>query len=160
MSTTTIRLLTMCAASSLFIMTTPAVAADDARVSAEIISLARAQWAAEVAGQPAAQQMSSVADDYTEFNPDYPTRIDGKAMAQKMQETPAGGKSVFGDMLNPKVQTYGNTAILTYNFAGINRGPDGKNTASAAKSTRVYIRDGNEWKLVHANFAPVVPPGQ
>ena len=29
-------------------------------------------------------------------------------------------------MQNPKVQVYGDTAILTYNFAGISRQADGK----------------------------------
>ena len=65
-------------------LSVPAWAADDPRVAAEIMALARAQWAAEIAGQPVAQQMSSLADDYTEYNGDYPTRIDGKAMAVAM----------------------------------------------------------------------------
>jgi len=134
---------------------TPAMAADDPRVTAEITALARAQWASEMAGESAAQQMASVADDYTEFNGDYPTRIDGKSMATRMSEVPPYQKSVFADMQNAKVQTYGDTAILTYNYAGIMRGADGKTQASVAKSTRVYVKSGGQWKLVHANFAPV-----
>ena len=160
MSTTKIRILTICAASSLIMMAGPAASAEDPRVSAEIIALARAQWAAEIAGQPAAQQLSSVADDYTEFNGDYPTRLDGKDMALRMNEVPPSTKPVFADMSNPKVQVYGDTAILTYNYAGITRAADGKINPAVAKSTRVYVRQGGQWKLVHANFAPVVPPAQ
>ena len=152
-----LRLLGVCGASILF-LSSPVRAAEDPRVAAEIMALARAQWAAEIAGAPAAQQMVSVADDYTEFNPDYPTRIDNKAMAVRMAEIPPDAKSMFGDMLNPKVQVYGNTAILTYNYAGITRGADGKVRPSVAKSTRVYVRDRGGWMLVHANFAPVVAP--
>ena len=137
------------------LLATPALAADDPRVTAEITALARAQWASDIAGESAAQQMASVADDYTEFNGDYPTRIDGKAMATRMAEVPPYQKSVFGDMQNAKVQTYGDTAILTYNYAGITRGADGKTNPSVAKSTRVYVKQGGQWKLVHANFAPV-----
>ena len=136
------------------VLATPAMAADDPRVTAEITALARAQWASEMAGETATQQMESVADDYTEFNGDYPTRIDGKAMATRMSEVPPYQKSVFADMQNTKVQTYGDTAILTYNYAGITRGADGKTQPSVAKSTRVYVRSGGQWKLVHANFAP------
>lgn len=158
MKMTNMRLLTICAASSLFLLAGQARAADDPRVAAEVMALARAQWAAEMSGQPTAQQMASVADDYTEFNPDYPTRIDGKAMAVGMAEVPPDAKSVFADMSNPKVQVYGDTAILTYNYAGITRGADGKVRPSVAKSTRVYVRQGGRWMLVHANFAPVVPP--
>lgn len=137
------------------LVATPAIAADDPRVTAEVTALARAQWASDIAGESAAQQMASVADDYTEFNPGYPTRIDGKAMATRMSEIAPYEKTVFADMQNAKVQTYGDTAILTYNYAGITRGADGKSEPQTAKSTRVYVRSGGQWKLVHANFAPV-----
>lgn len=146
---------TVCA----FVLATPALAGDDPKVTAEITALARAQWASEIAGEPATQQMASVADDYTEFNGDYLTRIDGKAMATRMSEVPPYQKSVFADMQNAKVQTYGDTAILTYNYAGITRGADGKTQPAVAKSTRVYVKSGGQWKLVHANFAPVPAPG-
>jgi ketosteroid isomerase-like protein len=137
----------------------PAIAADDPRVAAEVMALARSQWAADIAGQPAARMMETVADDYTEFNGDYPTRIDGKAMAVRMAEIAPSTKSLYGDMQNPKVQVYGDTAILTYNYAGISRTADGKTQPSIAKSTRVYARSGGRWMLVHANFAPVTVPG-
>ncbi|MCL6739832.1 nuclear transport factor 2 family protein [Sphingomonas sp. RB56-2] len=145
---------TVCA----FVLVTPALAADDPKVTAEITALARAQWASEIAGESAAQQMASAADDYTEFNGDYPTRIDGKAMATRMSEVAPYQKTVFADMQNAKVQTYGDTAILTYNYAGITRGADGKTQPTVAKSTRVYVKSGGQWKLVHANFAPVPAP--
>ena len=136
-------------------LSAPVMAADNARVSAEIMAMARSQWAAEMAGQPAAQQMTNVADDYTEFNAEYPTRIDGKAMALRMTEIAPDTKTVFADMQNPKVQVYGNAAILTYNYAGMTRGADGKVKSATAKSTRVYARNNGRWMLVHANFAPV-----
>ena len=136
----------------------PALAAEDPRIAAEVMALARAQWAADIAGQPAAQQMATVADDYTEFNGDYPTRIDGKTMAVRMAEIAPSTKSLYGDMQNAKVQVYGDTAILTYNYAGITRAADGKTQASIAKSTRVYVRNGGKCWLVHANFAPVPAP--
>lgn len=139
-------------------LSAPALAGEDARVAAEIMAMARAQWAAELAGQPASQQMASVADDYTEFNGDYPTRIDGKAMNLRMAEIPPSTKSLYGDMQNSKVQVYGDTAILTYNYAGISKTMEGKTQPSLAKSTRVYHKQGGRWMLVHANFAPVPAP--
>lgn len=142
-------------AAAVLSLSAPALAADDARVAAEIMAMTRAQWASEMAGQPAAQQMSTVADDYTEFNSDYPTRIDGKAIALRMSEITPDTKTVFADMQNAKVQVYGDTAILSYNYAGITRAADGKIKPATAKSTRVYARSGGRWMLVHANFAPV-----
>ncbi|HVH37317.1 MAG TPA: nuclear transport factor 2 family protein [Sphingomicrobium sp.] len=133
----------------------PALAADNPQVAAEIMALARAQWASEIAGAPMVQQNASLADDYTEFNGDFPTLIVGKAMATRMNDVLPYDKAMFSDMQNGRVQVYGDTAILTYNFAGLRRGADGKVAPSLAKSSRVYVKEGGQWKLVHANFAPV-----
>lgn len=140
---------------SLLFLSTAATAAEDPRVAAEIMALARSQWAADIAGTPGVRMRDTIADDYTEFNPDYPTRIDGKAMNVAMADIAPSTKSLYGDMQNAKVQVYGDTAILSYNYAGINRAADGKIGPQIAKSTRVYVRQNGQWKLVHANFAPV-----
>ena len=134
----------------------PVHAGDDPKVAAEIMALARAQWAAEVAGKSPADQMMDTAEDYTEFNGDYPVRIDGKARNLRRGEALSsdGSKSMLGDMTNAKVQVYGDAAVLTYNFVGVTRDKDGKLAPSAAKSTRVYAKTNGKWMLVHANFAP------
>jgi len=134
---------------------TPAWAADNPQVAAEVMALARAQWASEIAGAPMPQQNMSLADDYTEFNGDFPTLLIGKAMSTRMGEVTPNDKAMYSDMRNAHVQVYGDTAILTYNFAGLRRAADGKVNPSLAKSTRVYARQDGQWKLVHANFAPV-----
>jgi ketosteroid isomerase-like protein len=143
------------ATAMLLMITTPVEAAENPQVSAEIMALARAQWASEIAGEPMAQQNTSLADDYTEFNGDFPTLLVGKAMSTRMGEVTPNDKAMYSDMQNGRVQVYGDTAILTYNFAGLRRGADGKVAPSLAKSTRVYVRQNSQWKLVHANFAPV-----
>ncbi len=58
-------------------------------------------------------------------------------------------------MATEKVQVYGDTEILTYNFIGAVKEKDGTVQPLLAKSTRVYIRENNRWMLVHANFAAV-----
>ncbi|MEP6982239.1 MAG: nuclear transport factor 2 family protein [Sphingomicrobium sp.] len=146
------------AIAALLMLSTPVLAADNPKVAGEIMALARAQWASEIAGQSPAQQMAMVADDYTEFNADYPTLLVGKDMATRMAAIAPYAKPVFADMQNPRVQVYGDTAILTYNYAGITQGADGKPKPAIAKSTRVYVREGGKWMLVHANFAPVQLP--
>ena len=146
------------AVAALMVLSTPVLAAENPQVAAEVIALARAQWAADIAGQTPAQQFVSVADDYTEFNADYPTLLVGKDMALRMAAIPHYDKRVFSDMQNSRVQVYGNTAILTYNFAGIRVGADGKTNPATTKSTRVYVKQGGNWMLVHANFAPVQLP--
>jgi ketosteroid isomerase-like protein len=136
----------------------PVEAAEDAAVAATVMQLARAQWAAEMAGKPAAEQHAATAEDYSEFNPVYPVRIDGKAMAVAMTGADTSTTPLFADMQNARVQVYGDTAILSYNFAGLVKDKDGKIAPNIAKSTRVYAKTGGGWKLVHANFAPVVTP--
>ena len=139
----------------LLLAATPALAADNPQVAAEIMALARVQWASEISGGTTAQQNATLADDYTEFNGDFPTLIVGRAMADRMIDVTPNDKAMFSDMQNSRVQVYGDTAILTYNFAGLRRAADGKVNPSLAKSSRIYVKQGGQWKLVHANFAPV-----
>ena len=121
----------------------------------EVIAITKAQWAAEMRKDtPAA--MKNVADDYTEFTEDYPTRLDGKAINMRISEANAGGSGslVAAEMANEKVQVYGDVAILSYNFIGVTKDKDGKVEPTRAKSTRVYVKRDGQWWLVHANFAP------
>jgi ketosteroid isomerase-like protein len=145
---------------ALMVTSTGALAGEDAKVAAEVIAITRAQWAAEAQGKSVAEQNAALADDYTEFNGDYPIRLDGKALNSALSEALArsGDRAILGDMQNAKVQVYGDVAILTYNYVGVDLHKDGKTASSVAKSTRVYVRTDGQWKLVHANFAPVVPP--
>ncbi|HEV2642364.1 MAG TPA: nuclear transport factor 2 family protein [Candidatus Elarobacter sp.] len=128
--------------------------AADRAIADELIRLTRAQWAAEEAKDVAAE-FRNVAPDYTEFNADYATRIEGRDMAMRIGAgtNKDAGRRIVDEMANPLVQVFGNTAILSYNFVGSTIDKDGKTTATRAKSTRVYVRQGNEWMLVHANFA-------
>lgn len=158
MSKTILRQAQLILASSALTLTTIPIAKAD--VASDIMALARAQWQAEIDKSPIAEQMANVASDYTEFNPDVPTRLDGKSMAMAMGEgyNKDNSHALISDMANPKVQVYGDTAILTYNFVGLTQDKDGKVKPNTAKSTRVYVRQGSKWMLVHANFAPVMAP--
>jgi len=118
----------------------------------EIIALTYKIWKAEN-DKDMATRNKYISDDYTEFNSDYATRIDGKTKNFTLSDANAkGGTSLADEMLNPKVQVYGDVAILTYNFAGVIKNNDGKVVTSKAKSTRVYVKMNGTWKLVHANF--------
>lgn len=126
----------------------------------DIIALAKAQWAAQDQNKPSAEAMATVADDYTEFNVVAPTLVEGKALASTFYDASlrSGATQLASEMLNPHVQFYGDTAILTYNYVGMSMSKDGKTTPGLAKSTRVYARKDGKWMLVHANFAAVVVP--
>ena len=148
---------------SAFTMNASAQQADQGTSDA-IIAMVKAQWAAEVKDPTnVAEQSKDMSDDYTEFNGQYATRLDGKAMNSRLTEAAAkdSGKTVVGEMANPKVQVYnGDTAILTYNYVGLTQDKDGKQTATRAKSTRVFVKKDNKWSMVHANFGTDPLPKQ
>src|SRR4030095_16324307 len=104
-----------------FAMNASAQQADQATADA-VIAMTKAQWAADIKDPTnIAGQMKDASDDYTEFNGDYATRLDGKAMSSRLAEATAkaSGKTVAAEMANPKVQSYnGNVAILTYKAVG------------------------------------------
>ncbi len=135
----------------------PAAAQMNSQVAEEVIAITKAQWAAEMAKKPAATSMQNVADECTEFGLDSPTRLDGKALNMRLAEafSSASGQFVAMEMANPKVQVYGDVAILTYNFIGMTKDQEGEIEPLLAKSTRVYAKMNGKWMLVHANFAPV-----
>ena len=101
--------------------------------------------------------MKMVHDECTMFVPDFPNRLDGKERIYRFRKAEASGSGsmVMAEMANEKVQVFGNTAILSYNFMGMRKDKDGKVEPFRAKSTRVYVNEGRKWLLVHANFAPV-----
>lgn len=126
-------------------------------IAKAIMAMAKGQWAQENSN-PGKAFEADIAEDYTEFNQDFPVRLDGRSTSSAMYEALSqdGSKGLVSDMSNAKVQVYnGDVAILTYNYIGVNKLADGKTEPSLAKSTRVYVKVNGKWKLVHANFAPV-----
>lgn len=148
---------------SAFTINASAQQADQATTDA-IIAMTKAQWAAEIKDPTnATEQTKDMSEDYTEFNGQYATRLDGKAMNSRMTEAAGkgSGKTISAEMANPKVQVYnGNVAILTYNYVGLAQDKDGKTEAQRAKSTRVFTKKDSKWMLVHANFASDPLPKQ
>jgi ketosteroid isomerase-like protein len=122
-------------------------------VTQEIIGLVKAEWAA-LAQKNVTTSQKNMSEDYTELNSEAATRVDGRSLAGRLAEagTKDPGTRIADEMLNPKVQVYGDTAILSYNFLGLEQDKDGKVKPVRAKSSRVYVKQGGQWMLVHANF--------
>ena len=75
---------------SAFTINASAQQADQATADA-VIAMTKAQWASEIKDPTAvAEQSKDTSDDYTEFNGQYATRLDGKAMTSRLSE--ASGK--------------------------------------------------------------------
>ena len=53
-------------------------------------------------------------------------------------------------MFNPRVQIYGDTAVLTYNSSeSVSFG--GQPLSYTAKVTSIYVKQGNTWRVVHSH---------
>ena len=89
-------------------------------------------------------------------------QVDGRSLTGRLAEagTKDPGTRIADEMLNPKVQVYGDTAILSYNFFGLEQDKDGKVKPTRAKTSRVYVKQGGQWMLVHANFGADPLPSQ
>lgn len=72
-----------------------------------------------------------------------------------------GERRIQHEVLQPRVQIYGDTAILTYTLFIRALGPDGLSHKSHHE-TRVFHNFGNEqapdWKLVHCHKSPIATP--
>src|SRR5437667_3617042 len=83
-----------------FTINASAQQADQATADA-VIAMTKAQWAAEIKDPTnVAEQSKDMSDDYTEFNGDYATRLDGKAMNSRLAEAAgkASAKSIAAEM--------------------------------------------------------------
>src|SRR5438309_11658073 len=69
-----------------FSMNASAQQADQA-ISDAVIAMTKAQWAAGIKDPTnVAEQTKDMSDDYTEFNGDYATRVDGKTLNSRLAE--------------------------------------------------------------------------
>lgn len=53
-------------------------------------------------------------------------------------------------MYNPRVQVYGDTAVLTYN-SSVSATFNGQHMQYTAKMTTVFVKQGNTWRVVHGH---------
>lgn len=93
-----------------------------------------------------------LADDATYFGPMNPyLETDAKQnFLPKFDKYTEMFKYEDFQMYNPRVQLYGDTAILTYTFAAmVNMG--GRTMNYTGKMTGVYLKQGNEWRVVHGH---------
>ena len=53
-------------------------------------------------------------------------------------------------MYNPRVQVYGDTAVLTYN-SSVSATFSGQPMNYTAKATVIYVKQGNTWRVIHGH---------
>jgi ketosteroid isomerase-like protein len=100
-----------------------------------------------------------MADEVTYFDPMQEKRVDGIAAMKKMLAPITGKVNVSRfDMIEPKVQRHGDSALLTFNLVSYVAQPDGREIAVARwNSSELYGRINGQWRIVHSHWSYIKP---
>lgn len=100
-----------------------------------------------------------MANEVTYFDPVQEARVDGIDAMRQMLAPITGKISVSRfDMINPKVQRHGDSALLTFNLVSYVAQPDGSERAIARwNASEVYALVGAGWRIVHSHWSYITP---
>lgn len=120
----------------------------------EVLQVVKA-WNDAFTNNDPAKYFTYIHDDLTLFIPSSPYRIDGKQDDKDEFEwslSKSRTKVHLFQELQPTVQLYGSTAVVTYYNRGA-YGPDGNEQMYYFKETNVLIEENNKWKIVHIHVS-------
>ena len=83
-----------------------------------------------------------------------PQRIDGLAFHLALIEGGGNGTSSRLDMLTPRVQVYGDTAIVSYTLLKTALPETAPPQFSTMNEARVFVKMDGVWKMVHLHKSP------
>ncbi len=83
-----------------------------------------------------------------------PQRIDGLDFHLALIAGGGNGGSSRLDMLTPRVQVYGDTAVVSYTLLKTAFGEDTPSQFSTMNETRVFVKLEGVWKMVHLHKSP------
>jgi ketosteroid isomerase-like protein len=143
------RIAVLCALACASCASLPAFAAGD--ITHEIIAREHASFVAWQKKDRAFME-DYLADDATYFGPLSPYRYtEPKSnFLPRFEKYAEAHKILDFSILNPLVQVYGDTAILTYNEE-VTADDEGKVSTYTGKATTVYVRDKGRWRAVHGH---------
>jgi ketosteroid isomerase-like protein len=94
------------------------------------------------------------------FHASNPYRIDDRQQIYDALKTFYKDSSPTGlYKLQPRVQIYGDAAVVTYHFVETGGAENNKLYAYDGKQTDVFVRKNGRWTLVHFHSSRVVKPG-
>jgi len=103
--------------------------------------------------------LTTYAPEITYFDPSLEHRVDGLE-AMKAYYAPIAGKIKVSryDMIAPKVQQYGDVAVLSFQLISYGNKPDGSEQVLARwNSTEVYRHTESGWKIAHNHWSYIKP---
>lgn len=99
-----------------------------------------------------------VTDDVSSFEAETPVRIDTLDFhlhymrQQKTLRAPSAQYRL--DIVNPRVQVYGGTAVASYTLV-VTRSDEEGIRFSTTNETRVFVRQDGRWMMVHFHKTPI-----
>ena len=131
--------------------------ADDPAPADAIIQLERTALDRWGRGDPEGY-LSLYARDVTYFDPMRERRIDGLDTMRQLLEPIKGLVKVDRyEMIEPRVTSVGDFAVLTYNLVSQGRRPDGGAVVVRWNSSVVYRRIDGFWKILHSHWSYTKP---
>jgi uncharacterized protein (TIGR02246 family) len=124
----------------------------------EVIALERSALDRWGKGDPGGF-LSLYADEISYFDPIQDRRIDGLAAMRALYEPFAGRFTIDRyEMVNPRVQRYGDVAVLTYNLQNYARQADGTERPTTRwNSSAVFRRIDGKWRTIHSHWSYTKP---
>jgi putative oxidoreductase len=119
----------------------------------DVIGAEKSLWASFKNVDPQAM-MAMVNENFSGFSGSMPNRIDSREAEQEHLLTflnGLGGRVIECEMIDPRVQYFGRTAILTYLFS-TTVSVQGVTQTRRGKQTSVWLKTGMGWRQVHYHY--------
>ncbi len=96
--------------------------------------------------------------EVTYYDPYTERRLDGLEALRQFYASIEGKIRIERyEMINPRVQIHGDTAVLTFNLIDYVPASGGLTREVHWNSTEVYSRNNGEWKIVHTHWSYIKP---
>lgn len=99
--------------------------------------------------------MERLDGDFTAFSGSMPRRMEDKAAEKEHLVTfhqTLNGQLLNWQIIHPRVQCFGETALLSYEFS-VTVSIDGEKHTRTGKQTSVWAKRGNDWRQVHYHYS-------
>ena len=126
----------------------------DEQSAAEVLQITRQMLDAMYTASPEVHRRHSAEDMSSYEWYIAPQRLDGLDFHLALIEGGGNGTSSRLDMLTPRVQVYGDTAIVNYTLLKTALSESVPPQFSTMNETRVFVKLDGIWKMVHLHKSP------
>ncbi len=128
--------------------------ADNKQIEQEVLAITDRMLRAMYTGDPEVHRTHST-EDMSAFEWYIaPYRVDGLAFHLDLIAGGGNGSPSRLDMLTPRVQVHGDTAIVCYTLLKTTLSENGPAEFARVNETRVFVKQDSVWKMAHLHKSP------